>query len=154
MLKDTKYCNCSISPNKLILKSNINHSFCNKCGSILIKTSNNNIYYTLKQKQKQKETEFNPIEIIKSMKKKTEEEYPYLNNEYNMSDLEKYNKEKIVQSINLYSKHRKNIILTLQKMMKMLDYSDLIFYQCLFYIDTYLSHNMSEEFSEKKFYII
>lgn len=150
MLKDTKYCNCSISSNKLILKSNINHSFCNKCGSILIKTSNNNIYYTLKQKQKQKETEFNPIDIIKSMKKKTEEEYPYLNNEYNMSDLEKYNKEKIVQSINIYSKHRKNIILTLQKMMKMLDYSDLIFYQCLFYIDIYLSHNMSEEFSEKK----
>ena len=150
MFKDNKYCNCSSSSNKLILKANINHSFCSKCGSVLIKTSNNNIYYTLKQKQKQKEAEFDPIEIIKSMKKKTEEEYPYLNNEYNMSDLEKYNKEKIIQSINLYSKQRKNIILTLQKMMKMLDYSDLIFYQCLFYIDIYLSHNMNEEFSEKK----
>ncbi len=34
-------------------------------------------------------------------------------------------------------------------MMKMLDYSDLIFYQCLFYMDSYLSHNMTEEMSEK-----
>ena len=48
------------------------------------------------------------------------------------------------------------IILNLQKMMKMLDFSDLIFYQCLFYIDTYLSHNMNEEMSEKKilYYLI
>ena len=65
MFKDNKYCNCSSSSNKLILKANINHSFCSKCGSVLIKTSNNNIYYTLKQKQKQKEAEFDPIEIIK-----------------------------------------------------------------------------------------
>ena len=42
------------------------------------------------------------------------------------------------------------IILTLQKMMKMLDFSDLIFFQTLFYIDNYLSHNMTEDFSEKK----
>ena len=32
----------------------------------------------------------------------------------------------------------------------MLDFSDLIFFQTLFYIDNYLSHKMTEEFSEKK----
>ena len=83
------------------------------------------------------------------MKKKTDAEYPYLNNEYNMSDIDQYNKEKLLKSINIYLKHRKSIILNLQKMMKMLDYSDLIFYQCLFYIDSYLSHNIDEEMSDK-----
>ena len=84
------------------------------------------------------------------MKKKTDLDYPNLNNEYNIGEGDKYNKENIIKSINLYLKHRKMIILTLQKMMKMLDFSDLIFFQTLFYIDNYLSHNMTEDFSEKK----
>ena len=147
---EKKYCNCPISKNKLILKSSINHSFCEKCGSVLLKSSSGKINYTIKQKQKIKPVEFDPIEVIKSMKKKTDDEYPYLNNEYNMSDLDQYNKEKIFKSIDIYLKHRKSIILNLQKMMKMLDYSDLIFYQCLFYIDFYLSHNMNEEITEKE----
>lgn len=149
-LKDNKYCNCQIYSDKNIIKPNKNYSFCEKCGSILIKDGNNNICYTIKPKQKQKPIEFNPIEIIKSMKKKTDLDYPNLNNEYNIGEGDKYNKENIIKSINLYLKHRKMIILTLQKMMKMLDFSDLIFFQTLFYIDNYLSHNMTEVFSEKK----
>ena len=149
-LKDNKYCNCQIYSDKNIIKPNKNYSFCEKCGSILIKDGNNNICYTIKPKQKQKPIEFNPIEIIKSMKKKTDLDYPNLNNEYNIDEGDKYNKENIIKSINLYLKHRKMIILTLQKMMKMLDFSDLIFFQTLFYIDNYLSHNMTEDFSEKK----
>ena len=143
------YCNCQIPTNRKILKEYINHSFCQQCGSILLKGEDNKIYYTMKAKQKIKSTEFNPISIIKSMKKKTEFEYPHINNDYNMSEIESYNQEKLFKSINIYLKHRKMIILTLQKMMKMLDYSDLIFYQCLFYMDTYLSHNINEHFSEK-----
>ena len=153
-LKEKKFCNCQNFSDKYIKKPNNNYSFCEQCGSILIKDGNNNICYTIKPKQKQKSIEFNPIEIIKSMKKKTDLEYPNLNNEYNIGESEKYNKEKLLKSINLYLKHRKMIILTLQKMMKMLDFSDLIFFQTLFYIDNYLSHNMMEDFSEKKFYII
>ena len=149
-LKDNKYCNCQIYSDKNIIKPNKKYSFCEKCGSILIKDGNNNICYTIKPKQKQKPIEFNPIEIIKSMKKKTDLDYPNLNNEYNIGEGDKYNKENIIKSINLYLKHRKMIILTLQKMMKMLDFSDLIFFQTLFYIDNYLSHNMTEDFSEKK----
>ena len=147
---EKKYCNCPVSKNKIILKSSINHSYCEKCGSVLLKSSSGKINYTIKQKQKIKPVEFDPVEIIKSMKKKTDAEYPYLNNEYNMSDIDQYNKEKLLKSINIYLKHRKSIILNLQKMMKMLDYSDLIFYQCLFYIDSYLSHNIDEEMSEKE----
>ena len=151
MLKDTKenkYCSCSFSSNKDILKTNINNSFCSNCGSILIKTKDNNIYYTLKSKQKNKKSEINPIEMIKSMKQKTEIEYPYLNKEYNMNE-EKHDKDNLLKSIKLYLKNRKFIILSLQKMMKMFDFTDLIFYECLFYADTILSHIITEEFTEK-----
>ena len=152
MMKDTKekkYCNCSFSTNKDILKIGVNHSFCINCGSILIKTEDNNIYYTLKPKQKIKKIDFNPFEIIKNMKKNSEIEYPYLNEEYNMNEEEKVDKENFFKTINLYLKNRKMIILTLQKMMKMFDFTDLIFYQCLFYVDTILSHIIQEDFTEK-----
>ena len=152
MLKDkneNKYCNCSFSSNKEILKTNIYYSFCSNCGSILIKTLDNKICYTLKPKQKIKKVEFNPIESIKNMKQKTENEYPYLNEEYNMANGDKLDKENVLKSIKLYLKNRKIIILTLQKMMKMLDFTDLIFYQCLFYMDTFLSHIITEDFTEK-----
>ena len=71
MSKETeknKYCNCQISTDKNILKTNVNHSFCDKCYSVLIKNQEGTINYTLKSKQKQRKTEFNPIEIIKTMK--------------------------------------------------------------------------------------
>ena len=35
-----KYCNCNISSDQKILKPNVNNSFCEKCGSILLKSSN------------------------------------------------------------------------------------------------------------------
>jgi hypothetical protein len=149
-LKQEKICNCSNPTNKDIFKHTINHSFCNKCGSILIKSNHGNIHYILKPKQKQKPIDFDPIQLIKSMKKKTEKEYPYLNNEFNMNTIQERNKEVILKSINTYLKYRKMIILTLQKLMKLLDFSDLIFYQSLFYTDNYLSHHMDQDMSEKK----
>ena len=48
----TKICNCQVSSNKTIFHSEIHHSFCEKCGSILIKSNNGNIYYTIKPKKK------------------------------------------------------------------------------------------------------
>ena len=93
--KTKKYCNCSISSNKEILKSSIIYSFCEKCGSVLLKDINNykNIYYTIKPKQKQNPVELSPIEIINKMKAKTDMDFPFLNNEYNMNDDEKNNQE-------------------------------------------------------------
>ena len=160
--KPKKYCNCSISSNKEILKSSIIYSFCEKCGSILLKDINNNnnkninIYYTLKPKQRQKPVELNPIDIIKTMKEKTDMDFPYLNNEYNMNEDEKNNQEEFIKSIDLYLSHRKMILMTMQKMMKMLDFTDLSFYQCLFYVDTILSHIITEETTEKEilYYVV
>jgi len=143
----TKYCNCQIPSNKKILKSNISYSYCEKCGSILIKSSQGIIYYTLKPKQKQKNIEINPINMIKSMKQKTEENYPFIYNIYNISSIaEKPKRERAVKS---YLKHRKMLIIKLQQMMKTFDYCDLIFYQCLFYLDIFLSQDINETISEK-----
>ena len=147
--KQTKYCNCQSSSNTKILRNEIKHSFCEKCGCVLLKGSNGTIYYTMKPKQKRLPYELNPITIIKLMKKITKENYPYMDEEFNVDKTDKFNKDKYVKSINLYLKYRKMILLKLQKLMKIFDYCDLIFYQCLFFLDTYLSHDMTEDISEK-----
>ena len=150
MLKNTdksKICNCEIPFNKEILQSHINHSFCEKCGSILIKSVSGNIYYTIKPIKKQKEIELDPITIIKSMKRKTEENFPYIYNSYNYCDSlhNSINEEKL----NIYLKNRKTLILNLQKLYKIFDFCDMTFFQCLFYLDTYLRNDIYENMSEK-----
>ena len=150
MLKNTdqkKICNCENPSNKEILQSHINHSFCEKCGSILIKSVSGNVYYTIKPIKKQKEIELDPITIIKSMKIKTEENFPYIYNSYNNSDF--YNNHKNEEKLNIYFKNRKMLILNLQKLIKKYDYSDMTFYQCLFYLDTFLRRDIHEKISKK-----
>ena len=144
---ETKYCYCEISPNKDILQENINHSFCQKCGSILIKNSQGIINYTLQNKYKQENCEINPITFIKIMKKRTEDALPYIYNIYNSDIVDKSKNEK---SINIYLKHRKKLISKLQKLKKIFNYIDNVFYETLFYLDTYLSHDIDEEISQKK----
>lgn len=145
-----KYCYCQISTNKEILKSNVNNSFCEICGSIILKSSNGTIYYPIHAKQKTVFNELNPIDIIKSMKKKTDKEYPYIYNLYNMpKDQDDAKSNQSMRSINMYLRHRKKLILKLQKLMKTFDYCDIIFYQTLFFLDTYLSHDITIEMSEK-----
>ena len=150
-MRQSKICNCQISTNKDIFKSRCNQSFCDKCGCVLIKDSEGNIYYTLKAKQNRFTCDLSPITIIKNMKKKTEEEYPFIYQEFNVNKDDKFIKDKVLKSINLYLKKRKMLLLKLQKLMKEFDYCDIIFYQTLFYLDTYLSHKITDDFTEKKF---
>ena len=106
-----KFCNWSFSSNERILESKIYHSFCKNCGSIILKDkTNENIYYTIKPKHKQEKCDINPIEIIKTMKENTERFFPYLNNEYNMNNLESNNLNNFYKTIDLYDKFRKTII--------------------------------------------
>ena len=144
----TKICNCQTPSNKKIFHSNIHHSFCEKCGSILIKSLNGHIHYTIKPNKKQKDIELDPIILIKSMKKKTEENYPYIYNIYNNSD--KHNNFGNFEKLNTYLKNRKMLLIKLQQLIKTFDYCDDTFYQCLFYLDTYLSKDINEEMSKKK----
>ena len=155
-MRQSKYCNCKVSANKMILNSEINYSFCDKCGSILLKDEEGNIHYTVKSKQNRLPYDLNPITIIKNMKKKTEDEYPFIYQEFNFNKDDEKVKEKVSKSLNNYSKQRKMLLLKLQKLIKTFDYCDIVFYQCLFYLDTYLSHIISDDISEKKllYYLI
>ena len=81
------------------------------------------------------------------MKKRTEEEYPNIYKLYNSDISEKGKNEK---SINIYLKHRKTLILKLQKLMKLFNYYDATFFETLFFLDIYLSHDMTEDMSQKK----
>lgn len=155
-IRHKKYCNCQISSDKEILKNKVEFSFCEKCGCVILKDSEGKIYYTLKAKKKQLPLELNPVSIVKHMKMKTEEKYPYIYEEFNVDKQDKNTKEKIVKSINIYLTHRKMLLFKLQKLIKTFDYCDMIFYQCLFYLDTYLSHKITEDYSEKRllYYLI
>ena len=147
--KQHKYCNCQTSSDNEILKPNVNHSFCEKCGCVLIKNHEGSIYFTLKPKQKRQPYDLSPIEFIRHMKKKTEEKYPHIYEEFNLSKNDDHIKEKTMKSLNIYLKYRKMILIKLQKLMKIFDYCDVTFYQTLFFLDTYLSHKMTEDTSEK-----
>ena len=147
--KQHKYCNCQTSSDNEILKPNVNHSFCEKCGCVLIKNHEGTIYFTLKPKQKRQPYDLSPIELIRHMKKKTEEKYPHIYEEFNLSKNDDHIKEKAMKSLNIYLKYRKMILIKLQKLMKIFDYCDVTFYQTLFFLDTYLSHKMTEDTSEK-----
>ena len=152
-MRQSKYCNCSSSSKKEILKSNINYSFCDKCGCILIKDTNGNIFQTLKHRQNLLECDLNPIDIIKNMKRNTEKNHPFINQEFNLNKDDKLNIDNELNSIDIYLKYRKMLILNLQKLIIKFDYCDKVFYQCLFFLDVYLSHHLYDFISKKKFYI-
>ena len=140
-----KICNCTFPTDKNILKKENDYSFCKKCGSIILKSSDGTINYTVKPKQKLMCNPTSPIDIIKSMRLKTQMTYPNLNNLENSTD-----------SMNFYLINRKMILIYLQKFMKMFDYNDIVFYQCLFYMDYVFSHQIKQEISEKEiiYYLI
>ena len=148
--KPKKICNCLIPTNKNILKEEINYSFCQRCGSIILVNDIGNINYTIKPKIKQRSNEINPIDIIKNMKNITKKNYPNINNEYNININEEKDKEKFCKTIGIYISYRKMIIILLQKMLKIFDFNDVIFYQCLFFMDYIYSHLITEETSEKE----
>ena len=147
--KSNKYCNCQTFSEKKILNPEVRYSFCEKCGCVLLKASDGSIYYTLKPKQKRLPFELSPISLVKHMKKKTEESYPYIYDEFNVDKNDKNKKEKAMESINIYLKYRKTILSKLQQLMKSFDYCDNVFYQTVFYLDNYFSHIITEEMTEK-----
>ena len=53
------------------------------------------------------------------------------------------------EKLNIYLKNRKTLILKLQKLYKIFDFCDMTFFQCLFYLDTYLRNDIYENMSEK-----
>jgi len=146
------YClhmNKEIKENKEDNKNKL-YDYCEKCGSISLNV-NNKFYYTIKPIVKQKEMEIDPIKIVKEMVKLQNRSQPYLNNIFNLNLNEKSSKlQEIKERIFLYLSKRKLLLLYLQNITKILNYSDLSFYHCLLITDLYLSHNISEEMSDEE----
>ena len=131
---EMKYCNCQISSNKEISKTNVFNSFCEKCGCIFLKNSKGIINYTLKRKTFPYEVD--PINIIRTMKKNMEK-----NNNYFFDSSNKNKK--------IYLKYRKKLVLYLKKIVNVFNCCDLTFYHCLYFLDKFLSTDVSFEMSEK-----
>ena len=143
-------CNHTKKSIEKLFKGIKKHSFCEKCGAIIFRDLKGNLHFTIKPKSKQKTVDFDPSQLINEMIKQQSVHYPNINNNFNMSEEEKKNIDNLNKSISVYLEKRKTILYYLQKITKALNYSDLIFYQCLFYIDCYFSHNFTEDFHEKK----
>ena len=140
------FCSHTKKPKEYTI-NNIIYSYCEECGNIAIK-NNNNFYYTIKPKQKQRAIEVNPITITKNMKKNQELAYPNLYNIYNLDIKE--NISKIKERIMIYFNRRKIILLYLQAITRKLNYSDLTFYHCLLLVDLYFTHNITEEMADEE----
>ena len=126
------------------------YDYCPQCGSISIK-NNNHFYYTIKPIIKQKEIEIDPVIIVKEMIKYQNKNKPYLNNVFNLNLNDKAsNLTDIKERIFLYLSKRKLLLLYLQTLTKVLNYSDLSFYQCLLLTDLYLSHNISKKMTDEE----
>ena len=133
--KNIKICNCTVASDQFTLTKKEAYSFCKRCGCIIFKKSDWKMNYTIKPKEKSTPNEINPIVLIKSMRKITEENYPHLKRGYNLNKREDKDLEKESKSMNIYLRHRNLVLKYLQKIMEIFDLSDKVFYQCLFFMD-------------------
>ena len=157
-IRQIKICNCIITTDKDTIKRKEDCSFCKKCGSIMFKKNGWNINYTLKSKKEQTSNGTNPFETIKTMKKNFEKSYPHLINGYNMNKkgLNDEIDENPSKSMKIYLKNRNLILTYLKKLTKIFDYNDMVFYQCLFFMDYVFSHQIKQELCENEliYYLI
>ena len=157
-IRQIKICNCIITTDKDTIKRKEDCSFCKKCGSIMFKKNGWNINYTLKSKKEQISNGTNPFDTIKTMKKNFEKSYPHLINGYNMNKkgLNDEIDENPSKSMKIYLKNRNLILTYLKKLTKIFDYNDMVFYQCLFFMDYVFSHQIKQELCENEliYYLI
>ena len=131
-------------------KTSLTYDYCEKCGVIILKYEKNK-YFTIKPKKQKKPTDLNPIEIILKMKEQQEEYYPNLNYNYNLKkdSIEvQQNIEYLNSNLNFYFSKRQFLIYHLQNLTKLLNYSDISFYQTLIFLDFYLSHKLCDVVSD------
>ena len=140
----------NLCTHSISLKTNSNqYIYCPKCGSISINYENNS-YYTLKPKSMENEIEIDPVQVVKEMIKNQKINFPFLENDFNINPNESQSKiNQIKENIFLYLSNRKTLLLYLQNITRILNYSDLSFYHCLLDIDLYLSHNISQKMTNE-----
>ena len=123
--------------------------YCPQCGSISINHADNS-YFTLKPKSMENEIEIDPVKAFIEMKKNQKRSFPFLENDFNINPNETPEKiNQIKEKIFFYLSKRKTLLIYLQNITKILNYSDLSFYHCLLDIDLYLSQHISERMSNE-----
>ena len=130
--------------------------YCPQCGSISINHEDNS-YFTLKPKSMENEIEIDPVQVFREMIQNQKKNFPFLENDFNINPNENPSKvDEIKENIFLYLSKRKALLLYLQNITKILNYSDLSFYHCLLDIDLYLSHNISKKTTNEEliYYLI
>jgi hypothetical protein len=128
----------------------ISYSYCELCGNISIK-HDDHFYYTIKPKYKQKKIEINPVISTLNMKKNQNISYPNLKNIYNLNINDSIeNIRELKNKISIYFQKRGLILVYLKNITRTLNYSDLSFYHCLFLVDLYLSHNITQEMTDEE----
>ena len=96
------------------------------------------------------EIEIDPVQVVKEMIKNQKINFPFLENDFNINLNESQSKiNQIKENIFLYLSKRKTLLLYLQNITRILNYSDLSFYHCLLDIDLYLSHNISQNMANE-----
>ena len=134
---------------KVYNTNNIKYTYCIQCGCLSLE-QDKHFYDTIKTKQKQKPVDINPIITMNTMKKRQDSIYPNLDNAYNLNENDSIeNIKKIKDAIFKYLIKRKKLLSYLQNITRTLNLSDLSFYHCLFLVDLYLSHNITEEMTEE-----
>ena len=127
----------------------ISYSYCELCGNISIK-HDDHFYYTIKPKYKQKQIEINPVIATLNMEKNQKISYPNINNIYNLDINDSIeNIRELKNKISIYFQKRGLILVYLKNITRTVNYSDLSFYHCLFLVDLYLSHNITQEMTDE-----
>jgi len=141
----TKIKNCShkIVKEKLTIKSRA-YFYCYKCGKLII-VKDLKMYESLNKGK----FEFNPIKMINQMILKQKKEIKIIKEKFNNN-----NNMNIMMKNNIYIKNRDIFIFYLKQFCNKMNYSERVFYHCLYLLDSYLIQILKKEISKRTIILI
>ena len=139
-----KNCSHKIVKEKLTIKSRA-YFYCYKCGKLII-VKDLKIYESLNKGK----LEFNPIKMINQMMLKQKKEIKIIKDKFNNNN----NNMKIMIQNNIYIKNRDIFIFYLKQFCKKMNYSETVFYHCLYLLDSYLIYILKKEISKRTIILI
>ena len=141
ILSKIKNCSHKIVKEKLIIKIRA-YFHCYKCGKLII-VKDLKIYESLNKGK----FEFNPIKMINQMILKQKKEIKIIKDKFN-------NNNNIINQNNIYVKNRDIFIFYLKQFCNKLNYSERVFYHCLYLLDSYLIQILKKEISKRTIILI
>ena len=141
-LTKLKKCSHKIIKDKLTIKSRA-YFYCYKCGKLII-VKDLNIYESLNKGK----FEFNPIKMINQMILNQKKEIKIIKDKFNNNNMN------IMIQNNIYIKNRDTFIFYLNQFCNKMNYSERVFYHCLYLLDSYLIHILKKEISKRTIILI